>query len=223
MSDGKPRAGNAGGSKKAAFFAKNKDSIADGVISNVKKREERERSDSRGAARDRLYGQETIASILKRNPELYWQMKEGKKPPTAPAKKKKKIVKPPTPEPPREDPPEEPLPRSPRTLLLPIEASIPEEDSIPTNNAMPMRLPEEPPAEPSPFVMPNLFCPADPDTPYNYEIEPRQEERPIGPGESLPLRQAIEPEDPPYPERMIKMSTEEMWSEMIEEPELFSK
>ena len=86
-----------------------------------------------------------------------------------------------------------------------------------------MRLPEEPPAEPSAFIMPNLFCPVDPDTPYNYEIEPRGEEQPYAPLEPLPLRQAIEPEEPAYPERMIKMSTEEMWSEKIEEPELFAK
>lgn len=42
------------GSKKKNFFAKNKGSIADGVMENIKKREER--SDSKGAAVNRLYG-----------------------------------------------------------------------------------------------------------------------------------------------------------------------
>ena len=86
-----------------------------------------------------------------------------------------------------------------------------------------MRLPEEPPAEPSAYIMPNLFCPVDPDTPYNYEIEPREEEFPYVPMEPLPLRKPIEPEDPPYPERMIKSNTEEMWSEKLDEPEMFVK
>ena len=78
------------------------------MIKNVKKREASE--NSREASKNRLYNQETIASILKRNPELGYDMKGGKKPPAAPPRKpKKKIVKPPTPEPPKEDPPEEPL------------------------------------------------------------------------------------------------------------------
>ena len=37
--------------QKAAFFAKNKDSIAEGVISNVKKREERELAKERPGSR----------------------------------------------------------------------------------------------------------------------------------------------------------------------------
>ena len=95
------------GSKKQAFFAKHKDSISTNVAANAVKR--RENSESRGASRDRLYNQETIASILKRNPELAYNMKDKKPPAAPPRRPKKKIVKPPTPEPPKEDPPEEPL------------------------------------------------------------------------------------------------------------------
>ena len=83
---------------------------------------------------------------------------------------------------------------------------------------LPMRMPEEPPLEPSPFIMPNLYCPVDPDTPYNFEIEPREEEYHLAPLEPMPLRKPYEPDDPPYPERMIKSSTEEMMSEKPEEP-----
>lgn len=103
------------GSKKQAFFNKHKDSIGSNVLENAQKR--KENSQSRGASRDRLYNQETIASILKRNPELAYSMKD-KKPPAAPPRRpaKKKVVKPPTPEPPKEDPPEEPLVQSPRVL-----------------------------------------------------------------------------------------------------------
>ena len=50
-----------------------------------------------------------------------------------------------------------------------------------------MRFPEDPPTEPSTIIMPNLFCPADPDTPYNYEIEPREEEFHFAPFEPVPL------------------------------------
>ena len=83
-----------------------------------------------------------------------------------------------------------------------------------------MTLPDEPPALPQAFIMPNLFCPVDPDTPYNYEIEPREEEFPFSPIEPLPLRMPAEPDDPPYPERMIKSSTEDMYSEKLEEPDM---
>ena len=96
---------------------------------------------------------------------------------------------------------------------MPIEASVPNQESYPTNLPLPMTLPDEPPALPQAFIMPNLFCPVDPDTPYNYEIEPREEEFPFSPIEPLPLRMPAEPDDPPYPERMIKSSTEDMYSE----------
>lgn len=91
---------------------------------------------------------------------------KDKKPPAAPPRRpKKKVVKPPSPEPPKQDPPEEPLVQSPRKLQLPIEAGIPDQESYPTNIPLPMTLPEEPPALPQAFIMPNLFCPVDPDTP----------------------------------------------------------
>ena len=73
------------------------------------------------------------------------------------------------------------------------------------------------------YIMANIYCPVDPDTPYNYEIEPRDEEFPIEPLEPLPLRQAIEPDDPPYPEKMIKSSTKEIINEKSEEPEMIQK
>jgi len=149
---------------------------------------------------------------------------KDKKPPAAPPRRpKKKIVKPPTPEPPKEDPPEEPLVQSPRVLQLPIEAGVPNQESYPTNLPLPMTLPEEPPAEPQAFIMPNLFCPVDPDTPYNFEIEPREEELHFAPIEPLALRLPIEPDDPPYPERMIKSNVEDFMSERLEEPEIIKR
>ena len=151
-------------------------------------------------------------------------MKENKKPPAAPPRKpKKKVFRPPTPEPPKEDPPEEPLTHSPIRLQIPVEAGIPNQEGEPTHNELPMRLPQEPPAEPPMYIMANIYCPVDPDTPYNYEIEPRDEEFPIEPLEPLPLRQAIEPDDPPYPEKMIKSSTKEIINEKSEEPEMIQK
>jgi hypothetical protein len=69
---------------------------------------------------------------------------------------------------------------------------------------LPMRLPKDPPTEPSAIIMPGLYCPADPDTPYNYEIEPREEEYHFAPIEPLSLQQAHEPEEPAFPDRMIK-------------------
>ena len=116
-------------------------------------------------------------------------MQKDKKPPAAPPRKpKKKVFRPPTPEPPKEDPPEEPLTHSPIRLQIPVEASIPNQEGEPTHNELPMRLPQEPPAEPPMYIMANIYCPVDPDTPYNYEIEPRDEEFPIEPLEPLPLR-----------------------------------
>ena len=208
------------GSKKQAFFSKHRDSIGQNVVANAKRREN---SDSREAARNRLYNQETIASILKRNPELGYSMKDKKPPAAPPRRPKKKIVKPPTPEPPRQDPPEEPLAQSPRKLQLPTEAGIPDQESYPTNIPLPMTLPEEPPALPQAFIMPNLFCPVDPDTPQNFEIEPRAEEFHFAPIEPLPLRKPIEPDDPPYPERMIKSNIEDQIAEKLEEPEIIHR
>ena len=100
---------------------------------------------------------------------------------------------------------------------------MPNQDPAPVNLEMPMRLPEEPPAEPSVYIMPNLYCPVDPDTPYNYEIEPREEEYPYAPIEPLPLRRADEPDDPPYPERMIKSQTDDIFSEKLEEPFIYPR
>jgi len=80
-----------------------------------------------------------------------------------------------------------------------------------------MRLPEEPPSEPAAFIMPNLYCPIDPDTPYNFEIEPREEELHFASVEPMVLLRAIEPEDPPYPDRMIKFKKEDLMSERLEE------
>ena len=148
---------------------------------------------------------------------------KDKKPALPPRRPKKKVVRAPTPEPPKEDPPEEPLPQSPRILQLPIEASVPPQESAPINMPLPMRLPEEPPSEPIAYIMPNLFCPVDPDTPYNFEIEPREEEQHIAPLEPLPLRILLEPEPPAYPERMIKMSTEDIMSEKLDEPDLIRR
>ena len=111
--DAHGRTNNGSGSKQKSFFEKHKGSIDENVVKTAKKREN---SDSREASRNRLYNQETIASILKRNPELGYDGKP-KKPPTLPPRRpKKKIVRPPTPEPPKEDPPEEPLVQSPRVL-----------------------------------------------------------------------------------------------------------
>lgn len=89
---------------------------------------------------------------------------------------------------------------------------------------MKMRLPEDPPQEPSSaFIMPNLYCPADPDTPYNFEIEPREEEHHFAPLEPMILHEPLEPDAPGYPERMIKMAVEEFKSEVIEECEKVRK
>jgi len=67
--------------------------------------------------------------------------------------------------------------------------------------------------------MPNLYCPADPDTPYNFEIEPREEEYHYAPLEPMVMHKPIEPDCPAYPERMIKMAIEEFMSEKLEECE----
>lgn len=100
---------------------------------------------------------------------------------------------------------------------------MPDQECYPTNVPLPMTLPEEPPAEPQSFIMPNLFCPVDPDTPYNFEIEPREEEFSFAPIEPLALRLPMEPDDPPYPERMIKSNIEDIFSEKLEEPEIIKK
>ena len=139
-------------------------------------------------------------------------MKNLKKPPTMPPKKapaKKKVTRAPTPEPPKEEPPEEPLPQSPRVLMMAEEASEPYQESAPTNMPLPMRLPEEPPSEPSTFVMANLYCPADPDTPSFFEIEPREEEIHIPPLEPSKLHLPLEPDSPPQPDQIMKITTEE--------------
>ena len=96
------------GNKKKAFFEKHKESIGADTVKSVE-RKEKQRSESREASRSRLYNQETIASILKRNPELGYEGAKKKQNALPPRRPKKKIVKPPTPEPPKEDPPEEPL------------------------------------------------------------------------------------------------------------------
>ena len=148
-------------------------------------------------------------------------MKNLKKPPALPPKRppKKKVVRPTTPEPPKEDPPEEPLPQSPRLLILPEEAGIPHQENAPMNMPMPMRLPEEPPVEPNPIELANLYCPPDPDTPYNYEILPREEDDYIAPLEPVHLHLPLEPEPPSQPDRMVKVSTEQFRSEKAEECE----
>ena len=64
------------------------------------------------------------------------------------------------------------------------------------NMPLPMRLPEEPPLEPNPVILPNLYCPADPDTPYINEIAPREEDHHIAPLEPVYLHQPLEPENP---------------------------
>ena len=141
-----------------------------------------------------------------------------------PPRKKKKVKRQPSPEPPKEDPPEEPLPQSPRVMVVPYEPSVPFPECAPVNMPLQMRLPEEPPSEPTSYVMPNLYCPADPDTPYGFEIEPREEEYHFAPLEPIVIHKPIEPEGPGYPERMIKMSTDEFMSEkLVDESETLQK
>lgn len=101
--------------------------------------------------------------------------------------------------------------------MMPAEASVPYQINAPTNLPLPMRLPEEPPSEPPAFVLPNLCCPVDPDTPYNFDIEPREEELHFSPIEPLTLHKPLEPEYPPYQERMIKINVEEYMCEKLEE------
>ena len=109
-SDSRGKTNFSSSKKKDQFFAKHKDSINESTVKTLAKKRESSQ-EGRNASRDRLYNQETIASILKRNPELGYNAKD-KKPPTLPPRRappKKKSEKPPTPEPPKEDPPEEPL------------------------------------------------------------------------------------------------------------------
>ena len=82
-----------------------------------------------------------------------------------------------------------------------------------------MRLPEDPPLEPSAIIMPNLLKPLDPDVPDNDDVYPRVLEFFRPPGSPQSLRKPREPEDPPIPERMIKSSTAEFYCEVLEEPE----
>jgi len=86
-----------------------------------------------------------------------------------------------------------------------------------------MRLPEEPPTEPSAFVAANLFCPADPDTPQAFEIEPREEENHMAPLEPCMLHKPLEPDSPLQPETLLKVTTEDIidhfWSEKVQECE----
>lgn len=147
------------------------------------------------------------------------------KPPTQPKRAflKKKVQEPPKPEPPKEDPPEEPLPQSPRVLLMVEEAVVPHQDSAPTNMPLKMRLPEEPPSEPSAFVMANLYCPADPDTPYCFEIEPRDEENHLAPLEPSMLHKPLDPESPLQPESIVKVTTEDFNSEQVQECEYIER
>ena len=128
----------------------------------------------RQASQNRLYNQETIASILKRQNDSEGDLSKKAKKPPMPLKKKSKVSIFPPPEP-RQDPPDEPLPNSPRALYIPYEEGVPYTESAPTNMPLPMRLPEDPPLEPCVFIMPNIFCPVDPDTPQNFEFDPREE------------------------------------------------
>lgn len=108
-----------------AFFEKHKPELDEKINKNALKR--KETSIERAASTNRLYGQETIASILKRNSELGFEPAK-KKPPVMPLRRlptKKKVRKPRAPSESSEDPPEEPLPQSPRGLQFPIEASVP--------------------------------------------------------------------------------------------------
>ena len=82
-----------------------------------------------------------------------------------------------------------------------------------------MRLPEDPPLEPSAIIMPNLLQPLDPDVPDNDDVYPRMLEFFRPPSSPQSMRRPLEPEEPGLPERMIKSSTAEFYCEVLDEPE----
>lgn len=69
-----------------------------------------------------------------------------------------------------------------------------------------MRLPEDPPQEPMPVIVPNICCPFEPDIPYEMNQQEPIGENPI-PFEPMPLYLSIpvEPKDPEKPEKMPKV------------------
>ena len=86
---------------------------------------------------------------------------------------------------------------------------------------LPCRLPEDPPSEPSTFVMANIYCPLDPDTPYCYDPEPREEDTNLNspPLEPFIMHKPLEPENIYAHPEAPSMRIEEMMSEKLDEQE----
>ena len=86
---------------------------------------------------------------------------------------------------------------------------------------LPIKLPEDPPLEPTTFIMANIYCPADPDTPYNYDQEPREEDINfhLAPLEPLIMHKPMEPENIQGAPEEPSLKTEEMMSTKLEEEE----
>ena len=187
-------------------------------------------SGERKSSVDRLFNTETIASKLKRNPEFYGYNAKDKRPPAPPKKLKKKkssvqVDEPPKPAP---EPPfipyeTDPAPYSPRKLELAYEPTFPRELPDPGMPPLQMRLPEEPPLEPSSIITPNLLQPFEPAVPDCDDPYPMALEHTHLPDSPRPMRLPLEPMEPSLPERMLKSSTAEFYCEVLEEPEFPEK
>ena len=86
---------------------------------------------------------------------------------------------------------------------------------------LPMRLPNDPPSEPSAFIMPNIYCPPDPETPFNYDPEPREDDLNLysAPTEPPVMYLLPEPENTLTLPEAPQLNTEEFMSEKLEECE----
>ena len=168
----RPDTVTSGGSKQKQFFEKHKGNLSKEVQQTVAQREKRESSKNRGSSRDRLYGHETISTLMKKNPELFDYDGKLKKPPP-PRKVVKRQKTPAPPEPPKVIPPDEPLSHSPHRLGVPYEPTVPFEDATPHVKPLPMRRPEDPPHEPTAHIVAGIFEPVEPLVPIWDDIFPR--------------------------------------------------
>ena len=187
-------------------------------------------SGERKSSVDRLFNTETIASKMKRNPEFYGYNAKDKKPPAPPKRLKKKkssvqVDEPPmpAPEPPFVPYESDPTPYSPKRLDQAYEPSYPRELPDPGLPPLQMRLPEDPPTEPSSIITANLLQPLEPDVPDNDDVYPTALEFTQCPDSPRSMRLPLEPMEPALPERMLKSSTAEFWCEILEEPEFPEK
>ena len=129
----------------------------------------------------------------------------------------------PAPEPPFVPYEPDPTPYSPKRLDQAYEPSYLRELPDPGLPPLQMRLPEDPPTEPSSIITANLLQPLEPDVPDNDDVYPTALEFTQCPDSPRSMRLPLEPMEPALPERMLKSSTAEFWCEVLEEPEFPEK